>query len=83
MAREAQVRSDVPVRRYDYETGAVIVADLGPGVEDASVEVLDDVVLVVIQGPEDDAQFELEVPEAGVANTFMTNGVLTIEVNDQ
>lgn len=81
MARDVTVQSDVPVRRYDYETESIIVADIGAGAEDATVEVLEDVVLVVVPGLEGDAQYELELPEEGVANTFITNGILTIEVN--
>lgn len=81
MARDVTVRLDVPVRRYDYETETIIVADLGAGAEDVSVEVLEDVVMVVVSRPDGDAQYELELPEEGVANTFITNGILTIEVN--
>lgn len=83
MERDAQVRSDVPVSRYDYEDGSLIVADLGLDAREATVEVLDDVVIVVLDGTENTSQFELEVPGAGVANTFITNGVLTIEVDEQ
>ena len=82
MPDEAQIRSDVPVRRYDYDGESLIVADLGIEARDADVEVLDDVAIVVVPGPEGDRQFEIELPDAGVSNTFITNGVLTIEVND-
>ncbi len=81
MAPNVQIRSDVPVRQYDYEDGSLLVADLGPRVAEASIEVLDDVAIVVVEGPDGEEQFELELPEAGVKNTFITNGVLTIEVN--
>ena len=80
MARDVTVRSDVPVRRYDYETESLIVADLGASAEDVTVEVLEDVMLVVVSTPDGDVQHELELPEEGVANTFITNGILTIEV---
>lgn len=82
MPDQAQVRSDVPVRRYEYEDDTMIVADLGAVAEDVSVEVLEDVAIVVIAHPEGDAQFEIELPEQGVSNTFITNGVLTFEVNE-
>lgn len=82
MPDQAQVRSDVPVRRYEYEDTSVIVADLGPVADDVSVEVLEDVAIVVLARPEGDAQFEIDLPEEGVSNTFITNGVLTFEVNE-
>ena len=62
-------------RRFEYDDGTEIVADLGVGV-DGTVEVLDDAVFVVT---EDDEQLELDVPETG-AQAFIKNGVLTIEL---
>lgn len=82
MPHEAQSRSDLPVRRYDYEHESLIVADLG-GAGDASVEVLGETAVVVVERPDGDVQYEIDLPPEGVSNTFITNGVLTIEVNDR
>ena len=82
MADETQIPADVPVRRYHYDDETVIVADLGLEAEDVSIEVLDDLAIVVIEGPEGERQFEIDLPETGVSNTFITNGVLTIEVKE-
>ncbi|MFW5900640.1 MAG: DUF7127 family protein [Halodesulfurarchaeum sp.] len=83
MEPNAETLSDVPVRREQFEWGSQIVADLGPGVDDASVDVLDDVALVVVEHDSRQSQFEIELPETGTADTFITNGVLTIEVRTQ
>lgn len=83
MDSNAEVQSDVPVWRYQSESGTRIVADLGPSVDDAFVEVLDDVAIVVVDQQTGQSQFEISLPESGVADTFITNGVLTIEVIDQ
>ena len=83
MDYQASVQSDVPVRRYRTESGARIVADLGPGVDGASVDVLEDVAIVVLGNDPNAPQFELELPEAAVSDTFITNGVLTIEVIEE
>jgi len=69
---------DVLTRRYDYGDEEVLVADLGV-TGDASVDVLDDVAIVVVEDAEDTRQIELELPE-GEAEAFITNGVLSIEV---
>mgnify|MGYP006308886877 CR=1 FL=1 len=62
-------------RRFEYDDGTEIVADLGVGVE-GSVDVLDDAVIVVT---EEGDQLELDVPETD-AQAFIKNGVLTVEV---
>ncbi|MFB6085570.1 MAG: hypothetical protein ABEJ84_01975 [Halodesulfurarchaeum sp.] len=82
MHTNAKRLSEVPVRREAAETGMRIVADLGPGAEDATVDVLEDVAIVVIESGEGVSQFEIDLPESGGADTFITNGVLTIEVTE-
>jgi hypothetical protein len=71
-------REDVFARRYVYGDEEMLVADLGV-TGDASVDVLDDVAIVVFEDEEGSRQFELELPE-GEAEAFITNGVLSIEV---
>jgi hypothetical protein len=73
MTGTQQLADDVGLRRYEYDDELVLAADLGPG-RDASVDVLDDAVIVVV----DDEQYDLEL--AGDARAFIRNGVLTIEV---
>ena len=74
MTGTQQLADDVGLRRYEYDDELVLAADLGPG-RDASVDVLDDAVIVVV----DDEQYDLEL--AGDARAFIRNGVLTIEVD--
>jgi len=74
MTGTQQLADDVGLRRYEYDDELVLAADLGPG-RDASVDVLDDAVIVVV----DDEQYDLEL--AGDARAFISNGVLTIEVD--
>jgi HSP20 family molecular chaperone IbpA len=65
---------DIDVRRYEYDDSVVLAADFGY-TESASVDVVDDTVIVVVDGE----QFDVEI-EAN-AQAFIRNGVLTIEVN--
>jgi len=67
------VQGDDVVRRYDYEDESVIVADFG--YVDGSVDLLADTAIVVAE----DEQYEFEVPE-GASRAFMTNGIVTVEV---
>jgi hypothetical protein len=69
-------REESIARRYDYDDEQVIVADFGAA--DVTVDVLDDVAIVIVEGDEN-YQTELELPE-GEAQAFINNGVLTIEV---
>jgi len=64
---------DIDVRRYEYDDSVVLAADFGY-TESASVDVVDDTVIVV-----DGEQFDVEI-EAN-AQAFIRNGVLTIEVS--
>ncbi|WP_435154597.1 DUF7127 family protein [Haladaptatus sp. DFWS20] len=64
-------------RRYSYDDGEVIVADFGTA--DVSVDVLEDVAIVVAEHDGEQTQTEVELP-AGEAQAFINNGVLTIEV---
>lgn len=72
-------RDDVFARRYEYDDEEVLVADLGVAEGDASIDVLDDAVIVVVEDGDEPHQLELDLPEEG-AEAFITNGVLTIEV---
>jgi hypothetical protein len=74
MTGTQQLADEVGLRRYEYDDETVLAADLGPG-RDASVDVLDDAVIVVVDGE----QYDLEL--SGDARAFIRNGVLTIEVS--
>ncbi|WP_247001238.1 Hsp20/alpha crystallin family protein [Halosolutus gelatinilyticus] len=64
-------------RRYEYDDRMVLAVDFGSAGADASVDLVDDTVIVVANGE----QYEIELPEdAADAHTFMKNGVLTIDL---
>ncbi|WP_049926835.1 DUF7127 family protein [Halopiger goleimassiliensis] len=80
-------------RQYQYDDSTVLAVDFGPAT-DASVDIVDDTVIVVVDSAErrsadrssgdapleDDEQYEIDLPEhADDAHTFIKNGVLTIE----
>lgn len=67
-------RDDQFVRRYVYDDAVVVAADVD--VSDATVDVLDDTVMVV---GADGEQFEIDVPTTPTS-AFIRNGVLTIEM---
>ena len=72
-----QLMDDVPVRRFEYDDGSIVLAaDVGTD-GDASVDVVDGTAIVVAGSN----QYDLEVP-AGDAQAFIKNGVLSIEVTD-
>lgn len=64
---------DGPVRHYEYDDEAVIVADFGP--VEGSVDVVDGTAIVVI----DDEQFEFSVP-SGTDRAVINNGIVSIEL---
>lgn len=68
------------VRQYTYDDGTVVVADLRVDDDAVTIEVLEGVVLVVVEGEGSNGQFEIPIPEDGDAQAFINNGVLTIEV---
>ena len=64
---------DGPVRHYEYEDEAVLVADFGSA--EGSVDIVDRTAIIVV----DDEQYELSVP-ADVDRAVMNNGVVSIEM---
>lgn len=71
--RQQSVAEDVDVRRYAYDDSTVLAADFGH-TESASADVVDDTVIVVVDGE----QYDIEIE--GDARARINNGVLTIEV---
>lgn len=70
---------EVLYRQYDYDEETVFVADLGRHAAEASVDVVDGTAIVVLETADGQKQYEFDVP-AEDAHTFISNGVLTIEV---
>ena len=71
---------DVFARQYEYEDETVIAVDFGVAEGEASVDVIDDTAIVVVETTEGERQEEFDLP-ADDARAFIRNGVLTIEVN--
>ncbi|MCQ4332482.1 hypothetical protein KM295_03065 [Natronomonas sp. F2-12] len=69
------IRADVdgPVRHYEYDDEAVLVADFGP--VEGSVDVVDGTAIVVVDGD----QHEFSVP-SGVDRAVMNNGIVSVEM---
>lgn len=68
------------VRQYEYADGVVVAADLGVAVdEEATVDVVDDTAIVVVESEQGPVEREFDLPE-GAAEAFIKNGVVTIEV---
>ncbi|QZP37884.1 DUF7127 family protein [Halobaculum magnesiiphilum] len=70
------------LRRYDYDDGTVIAADLNAADEDVTVDTVDGTAIVVIDGEGDreDEEFEFDLP-GPAASVDIENGVLTIGIN--
>jgi single-stranded DNA-specific DHH superfamily exonuclease len=64
---------DAIVRELERDGKNVITVDFGSDAADMSVDVVDDLVIVIT----DDRQFEFELP-AGATDVSVNNGVLTI-----
>ncbi|GAB3698541.1 DUF7127 family protein [Halorubrum pallidum] len=66
------------LRRYEYEDGWVVAADLGVDAENVSVDTVDETAIVVIEGSGDPVESEFELP--GTAESVsVENGVITVE----
>lgn len=75
MNTSQQLFDGTSLRRFEYDDGVVLAADVGIG-EDTSVDIVDDTVILVAG----DEQYEQELPESGDAQAFINNGVLIIEL---
>jgi hypothetical protein len=72
--------TDAPTRRYDYGDESVLVADLGVADDAATIDVVDDTVILVLETDSEPVQHELEAPEGTVEKALINNGVVTVEV---
>jgi len=66
------------LRRYEYEDGWVVAADMGVDAENASVDTVGDTAMVVIEGDGEPVESEFELPSAA-DSVAIENGVITIE----
>jgi hypothetical protein len=78
--KQLNSETDALARRYDYGDSAVLVADLGVSDDAAAVDVVDGTVILVVEDGEDASQLELDAPDGDVAEAFINNGVVTVEV---
>lgn len=75
MTTAQQLVDEAFVRRFEYEDATVLAADVGAA--EATVDVVDDTVIVVADGD----QYEHELPADEDARAFINNGVLTVELS--
>ncbi|MFC7098692.1 DUF7127 family protein [Halobaculum marinum] len=68
------------VRRYDYEDGTVVAADLDAADDDVHVDTLDGSAIVVIDRGDGEEEFEFALP-GPAASVDIENGVLTIRIS--
>jgi HSP20 family molecular chaperone IbpA len=69
---------EVLFRRYEYEDGWVVAADLGADTENISVDTVGTTAIVVIEGNGDPVESEFELPGAA-DSVAVENGVVTVE----
>ena len=67
--------TEFAVTTYESENGTELAVDFGPSVQSA-VDIVGETAIVVV----DDDQYEFELDTEN-AQAFITNGVLSIEVN--
>jgi hypothetical protein len=77
MTDEQQLFDDTPVSKYEYDNAVVLAADVGVA-EDATVDVVDGTVIVVVG----DEQCDFKIP-GDDAQAFIRNGVLTVEMTTE
>ncbi|EMA67175.1 DUF7127 family protein [Halorubrum kocurii] len=66
------------LRRYEYEDGWVVAADLGADAEHVSVDTVGETAIVVIEGDGEPVESEFDLP--GEADSVaVENGVITVE----
>ena len=68
------------LRRYEYDDGWVVAADLGSHEAEIDVDVVGETAIVVVERADRVREMELELPGPD-AEITTSNGVLTIEVS--
>ncbi|MFC6989507.1 Hsp20/alpha crystallin family protein [Haloplanus sp. GCM10025708] len=82
MERQQSTGSDGRfVRRYDYDDGWVVAADLGVPDDQVDVDVVGTTAIVVVNAGGGEAEFEFELP--GTAENVDTNNGVLVITEDQ
>jgi hypothetical protein len=66
------------LRRFEYEDGWTVAADLGADAADVSVDTVGETAIVVVEGDGEPVESEFELP-GPAASTAVANGVVTVE----
>ncbi|KDS91212.1 hypothetical protein FK85_05115 [Halorubrum saccharovorum] len=66
------------LRRYEYEDGWVVAADLGADAENVSVDTVGETAIVVIESDDEPVESEFELPSEA-DSVSVENGVVTVE----
>ncbi|WP_144925770.1 DUF7127 family protein [Halorubrum salsamenti] len=66
------------LRRYEYEDGWIVAADLGADAENVSVDTVGETAIVVIEGDGEPVESEFELPSEA-DSVAVENGVVTVE----
>ncbi|EMA57802.1 DUF7127 family protein [Halorubrum lipolyticum] len=66
------------LRRFEYEDGWIVAADLGADAEDVSVDTVGETAIVVIEGDGEPVESEFELP-GDADSVTVENGVVTVE----
>ncbi|MFC7185514.1 DUF7127 family protein [Halorubrum yunnanense] len=66
------------LRRFEYEDGWIVAADLGADAANVSVDAVGETAIVVVEGEGEPAESEFELPGAATS-TAVANGVVTVE----
>ncbi|QKY16991.1 Hsp20/alpha crystallin family protein [Halorubrum sp. CBA1229] len=66
------------LRRFEYEDGWIVAADLGADAANVSVDAVGETAIVVVEGDGEPVESEFELP-GPAASTAVANGVITVE----
>jgi hypothetical protein len=66
------------LRRFEYDDGWIVAADLGADAENVSVDTVGQTAIVVVEGDGEPVESEFELPGPAVS-TAVANGVVTVE----
>ncbi|MFC7323332.1 Hsp20/alpha crystallin family protein [Halorubrum rutilum] len=66
------------LRRFEYEDGWIVAADLGADAANVSVDTVGETAIVVVEGDGEPVESEFELP-GPAASSAVANGVVTVE----
>ncbi len=77
--QQSRSSGDGPLlRRFEYEDGWIVAADLGADAENVSVDTVGETAIVVVEGDDEPVESEFELPSEADSAT-VENGVVTVE----